>query len=209
MRSTVTIRKGEQWGTIGPAPDDIRVVHSDAEVRALVIAARAAGTELPPMALLGGDLMKTVGGTGDATRLQGDVPVLPIDVVRVESPGRDTTWCVAHLVARRSWWRDEIVAAMNAQHIGSWDVTPRGHPNDGRIDLVRVAASMSIRDRLQARRRLPQGTHVPHPDIEVRQVSSTTIELARATRIWIDGERWGSVTSITLTVEPDALLVVV
>ena len=209
MRSTVTIRKGEPWGTIGPAPAGVRTVHGDAEVRAVVIAARTAGTALPTLALLGGDLMKTVGGTGDATRLRGDVPLLPIDVVRVDTPGRDTTYCVAHLVARRSWWRGQIVAAMNAQHIGSWDVTPRGHPNDGRLDLVTVAASMSIRDRWRARRRLPQGTHVPHPDIVVRQVSSTTIGFNRATRLWIDGERWGTATSITLTVESDALLVVV
>ena len=56
------------------------------------------GEPPPRVALLGGDLMRAVGGTGDESRLDGEVPLLPVDVVRVEA-GAETTWFVAHVVA--------------------------------------------------------------------------------------------------------------
>ncbi len=52
---------------------------------------------------------------------------------------------------------------MNAQWIGSWDVAPRSHPNDGLLD--RCEGDLSLDDRWKARGRLPSGTHVPHPGI--------------------------------------------
>lgn len=204
----MTIRSGEPWGTLGPVPTDIRRVHSDAEIREIVVAARNASTDPPTLALLGGDLMRAVGGTGDESRLLGEVPLLPIDVVRIEAGDR-TSWFVAHAIARRSWWRGEVVGAINAQFVGNWDVAPRGHPNDGRVDLVRVASAMSVRDRWGARSRLVHGTHVPHPEIEIRQVATATVQLPRAARLWLDGRPWGSARTFTVTVEPDALLVCV
>lgn len=193
---------------VGPAPADLRHVRSDAEIRALVVAARTTGAVIPPLGLLGGDLMRAVGGVGDPARFDGEVPTLPVDVVRVEAePG--TSWFVAHAIARRSWWRGELVAAMNVQHLGRWDVAPRAHPNDGRVDVVRVAATMPVRDRVHARGRLPLGTHLPHPDIEVRPSRSAEVRLARPARLWLDGERWGTARELRLTVEPDSLLVCV
>jgi diacylglycerol kinase family enzyme len=128
--------------------------------------------------------------------------------VRVEAAG-ETAWFVAHLVARRGWWLGEIVAAMNAQFRQSADVAPRSHPNDGRVDVLRVASAMSVRHRLAARSRLAQGTHVPHPDIETRQVRSAVLSFRRPLHLWLDGTLWRKgVRDVTLTVEPDALQIV-
>ena len=141
------------------------MVASDAEARRVVEAARRAGDPVPPLGLLGGDLCRTLGGRGDRARLDGpDAAVLPVDLGSVLLDGRQH-WFVAHLVARRSWWRGRIVAAMNAEFLGDWDVAPRAHPDDGVLDLFDVAASMSLTDRLAARRRLPAGGHLPHPAI--------------------------------------------
>ena len=211
----MTIQRGQEWGSVGPAPAGLVTVGSDRELRRLVEAARRAGSELPPVGLLGGDLLRALGGTGRADRFAGDVARLPVDVVRVEAedpaaPGEvRTAWFVAHAIARRSWWRGEVVAAMNAQHLGAWDVAPRGHPNDGRVDLVAVDRRLPVRARLQARSRLPQGTHVPHPDISVRQSADVTIELRRPLDVALDGEPWGRATRLRFVVEPDALLVCV
>ncbi len=212
----MTIRRGQEWGSVGAAPADLVMASSDAEVRHVVEAARRAGScEPPPIGLLGGDLMRAVGGSGRAGRFDGDVAHLTVDVVRVEvedpeaGGGARTGWFVAHAIARRTWWRGEVVAAMNAQHLGSWDVAPRGHPNDGRVDVVRAAPSLHPRARLQARTRLPQGTHMPHPDITTRQVTDVTIELIRPLGLELDGERWGSANRLRFVVEPDALRVCV
>jgi hypothetical protein len=204
----MTIKKGEQWGDIGPVPADAVRVHSDAALGELVEGARRASTSLPPVALLGGDLMRAVGGTGDVRRFDGDVARLPVDVVRVSTDGQQR-WFVAHLLARRSWWRGELVAVMNAQHVGSWDVVPRSHPDDGRVEVVRVAPSMSIRDRWRARTKVVHAAHVPHPDIEVRSVTTTTLRFERPLQLWLDGRAWTTASSVELTVEPDALTVCV
>jgi hypothetical protein len=197
-------------------PDGAVIVRSDHELHRLVHEARSAGRPLPAVALLGGSLMRAVGGTGDERRLAGEVAILPVDLVRVEllasnswSNSWSTSWSAAHVVARRGWWRGPIVAAMNAEFVGSWDVTPRGHPNDGRVDLLEVSATMSVRDRLRARGRLTAGTHLPHPAISVRQTSTVERAFERPMRVWADGVPMGSAGSLRLTVEPDALVVCV
>jgi hypothetical protein len=204
----MTTRRGQPWGDVGAAPPDIVRVHSDAQLGDLITRCRIAGTPPPPVALLGGDLMRSVGGTGDEGRLHGQLARLTVDVVRATANGQ-SRWFAAHLVARRSWWRGEVVAAMNAQHLGRWDVAPRSHPNDGRVDVVHVAEAMTLRDRWRARSRAVHAAHVPHPAIEIRSTASTTVEFTRPLRLTLDGRRWTTARSVELTVEPDALAVCV
>src|SRR3546814_16245267 len=68
-----------------------------------------------------------------------------------------------YLIAKRSWWRGRVVAAMNAQYRGEWDVAPRGHPNDGRLDVL--DADLPLDHRPQVRGRPKQGPHLPPPPI--------------------------------------------
>jgi hypothetical protein len=205
----VTVRRGEGWGEPGRLAEDGVVVHSDAEARRVVERARRAGEPLPPLGLAGGDLCRTLGGRGDVGRLRsGDAARLPVDLGAVLVDGR-LRWFVAHLVARRSWWRGPLLAAMNAEFMGDWDVAPRAHPNDGLLDMVDVDAAMTLTDRIQARRRLPTGAHVPHPAIRQSRRPAFQIEFDRPTRVWLDGERVATATNLSVRVEPDALICVV
>ena len=199
----MTIRKGELWGEAGPLPRHGVVVRSDRAARNIVTAARRAGEPIPPLGLLGGDLCKTLGGTGDEDRLRSaDAMTLPVDLGSALVDGR-LHWFVAHLVARRSWWRGRVVVAMNAQYIGAWDVAPRSHPNDGRLDVL--DGDLPLGQRLLARRRLPLGTHVPHPGIHERRVEAIQLDFARPTPVELDGEPLGLVRTVSIRVEPDAL----
>lgn len=203
----MTIRKGELWGAPGPLPAHGITVRSDREAREIVTAARRANEPIPPLGLLGGDLCRTLGGSGDEARLRSDAAMqLPVDLGAVLVDGR-LHWFVAHLVARRSWWTGRVVAAMNAQYLGVWDVAPKGHPNDGRLDVL--DGDPPFGQRWQARRRLVTGTHVPHPAIEERRVTAVQLDLARPTPIELDGEAMGTATSLSIRVEPDALLCIV
>ena len=203
----MTIEKGQAWGRPAPLPADGVVVRSDAEARRLVEAARRAGAEPPVLGLLGGDLCRTLGGTGDEDRLRSpEAMTFPIDLGAVLIDGT-IHWFVAHLIARRGWWRGRVVAAMNAQWRGAWDLGPRSHPNDGLLDIS--DGDPPISDRWKARSRLATGTHVPHPDIAVRRVASLQLELDPPLDIWLDGERVGRGTSVVVRIEPDALTVVV
>ena len=203
----MTIRKGEAWGECGSLPPDGVIVRSDAEARAVVTAARRAGVAVPPLGLLGGDLCRTLGGTGDADRLHsGSATVVPVDLGAVLVDGR-LLWFLAHLVARRSRWRGRVVLAMNAQYLGAWDVVPRGHPNDGRLDVL--DADLSLGERLQVRSRLRAGTHLPHPRITERHVAALQLTFEVPTPVFLDGEAIGAARSLSVRVEPDALTCVV
>ena len=91
----MTIEKGQPWGSPGALPTDGVVVRSDSEARAIVERARRAGTPVPALGLLGGDLCRTVGGAGDETRLHsGEGTRLPVDIGAVLIDGR-LHWFVA------------------------------------------------------------------------------------------------------------------
>ena len=135
-----------------------------------------------------------------------DAITLPIDVAEAEVDGHVHVF-LAHVVARRSWWTGRVWAAMNAEWLGAWDVAPRAHPGDGLLDTLDV--SMSLRDRIEARRRLATGTHVPHPAVAQQRIGHAHVTFDTALGVWIDGVRVGDATSLTVRVTGEAVDVVV
>lgn len=203
----MTIERGQSWGHHGRLPGSGVVVRSDAEARAVVEAARRAGDPLPALGLLGGDLCRSVGGRGEQDRLQSaDAMTLPVDVGSVLVDGRQH-WFVAHLVVHRPRWAGRFFVAMNAQHLGTWDVAPRSHPNDGLLDILE--GKLSFGDRWQARARLPSGTHIPHPAVTEQRVKARQVSFDRPMPVWLDGESFDDASHLSIRVEPDALLCVV
>ncbi|MBK9178218.1 MAG: hypothetical protein IPM45_01360 [Acidimicrobiales bacterium] len=203
----MTIQRGRDWGEHGPLPPGGVVVASDADARLVVERARREGRPLPPLGLVGGDLCRTLGGRGDEQRLfSPEGTRLTVDVGAVLVDERPH-WFVAHLVARRSWLRGRIVAVMNAEWLGRWDVAPRAHPADGLLDLL--DGSPPLRDRLRARRRLRSATHVPHPEIREQRAARFEIALDPPLGVALDGLEIGPASRLTVWVEPDALTVVV
>jgi hypothetical protein len=199
----VTIEKGRSWGSAGPRPTDAVEVGSDAEAREVVEGARRSGRPIPPLWLRGGDLCRTLGGP---RREGGEPHAFPVDLGTVAADG-ERHWFVAHLVARRSWWVGPVVAAMNAEFVGRWDVAPRSHPNDGVLDVYR--ADLPVGERLRARRRLASGTHLPHPEITERRTAAEVLDLGRPTPLYLDSTRVGRFRRLEIAVEPDALTCVI
>lgn len=203
----MTIEKGTDWGSPGALPGAGIICRTDRDARHAVEAARRGNHPIPPLGLLGGDLCSTLGGTGDEERLRSDeARTFPVDLGAVLVDGR-LHWFVAHLVARRSWLRGRVVVAMNAQFLGSWDLAPRGHPNDGLLDIS--DGDPPLGQRLKARKRLPTGTHLPHPAIDHRRVAAYQTELRPELDVYLDGEKLGRARNLSIRIEPDALTVVV
>ena len=203
----MSLEKGRDWGHVGALPTDGVVVRTDAEARAVVTAARRANEEVPPLGLLGGDLCRTVGGHGEEAHLRSEAATrLTVDLGSVLVDGR-LHWFVAHLVVRRGWLRGPIFGAFNAQWLGPWDVAPRAHPGDGQLEVVEV--TLSTGDRLKARRRLPLGTHVPHPGIRIQRADAVQHDVPNGHSVWLDGDRLGPAKALSIRLEPDALRIVV
>jgi len=193
----MTIRKGEQWGRSVGRPERLTLADSDQALAEMI----AAGDDRP-VGVSGGDLYRSVGAPGE----RESVMRLPIDALRVNADGASYV-AVAHVLVRRSWWWGGIVAIMNVDHLGEWNVAPRAHPNDGRFDVLEVDPHMTLRERLQARRRLEQGTHLPHPRIATRSGTEATWEFRRPQRLWIDGVRTGYVRRFSVEIEPDGFAI--
>lgn len=199
----MTIRPGEPWGEVvdRPAPRASTVAADDAAAAAVI-----AGAATVDVVITGGDFVRTVGraSSGEAVRRY------PVDVLRVDADGRPWT-ALAHVVVRRrgplGWWWGPLRAVMNVGTMGPWDVAPRAHPNDGRLDVVEVDAAMSVRARRQARRRLRTGTHIPHPAISMKRPTSVSWRFDEPLGLWIDGVAQGRVRALDVRVDPDAAVV--
>lgn len=192
---------------MAPLPADGVVVHRDAEARSIVEVALFAGAPLPSLGVLGGDLGRTLGCTGDERRLRSaEAVTLPIDLGVVRMDGQDHCF-VAHLVARHRWWSGAFVVVMNAAWYGDWYLGPKAHPNDALLDITR--GSLPFRERIKARNRLPSGSHLPHPRLHTERLREWEYELDRDTPVYLDGEPVGSSRHLKLRVLPDALEVVI
>ena len=196
----MTISKGVAWGVPAPLPPGGAVAATDAEAASLM------GSH-EPVGLVGGDLCRTLGGHGSAERLtSSDAVTFPVDAISVSLDGAPALNAVAHVVARTVGWRRAFVA-MNAQWLGEWNVAPRGHPDDGKVETLEWSLSRRAARQVLARMRL--GSHLPHPRIATTSTSSSSVAFHRAQWVWVDGVRVGRARALTGVVAPDALRVVV
>ena len=199
----MTIRRGSDWGRPAAVPDNAIFVSSDAEANRAISGPRRARKPIPPLCLLGGDLARTLGvGDNEESLRAGEGTHLRIDLGVALLDGR-LFWFVSHLIARRSWWRGPIVVAANAAFVGEFNVAPKAHPGDGRLDLIEADPTFS--ERLKARSRLRSGTHLPHPRIKVRRCAAAQLKLERPTSTTLDGITHGKAETLSIRIEPDAL----
>jgi hypothetical protein len=219
---TRRLRHGEPWGRAATGPPDVEVTGDDAD-----LAARAAGH---PGALLRfhpsprSDLARALGlgpeGTAAtevaidalAVRSDGDGDdARAVNAVVLGTPPDRLRWSVwsARVSVRlddRPWFagRATTVVVANGQFLRGADLVPRGHPGDGSAE-VQVYA-LGRRERAGMRRRLPTGTHVPHPRIAVGRARRVEIEVAgRRLPVEVDGRRIGRSGRLDVTVAPASI----
>ena len=130
----------------------------------------------------------------------------PFDLGLVEVDDRPAVPFVATVAANRWLWRGAFAVVANCGWRGSWYIGPRAHPNDGLLDVTHGA--LDWRQRLLARRRLPSGTHVPHPGLTTLRRRSWQHELAVATPVSADGRSIGRGRSLRFAVVEDCFTLI-
>jgi hypothetical protein len=197
----VTISKGHAWGRTVPRPPGLRVAADDAELAEYL----ADGTGRPT-AVAAGDMWRTVGAAG----LEGRAVLnaLPLDLLEVRIDDRVLP-AVAHVVAhlpwrRGGWLRGPVIVLMNAEFVGKYDVAPRGHPNDGRIESLSIDEETPLRQRLAMRSRARNASHVPHPRIATRSTRHAEFPALDGLRVVVDGRDRGLAHALSVRVRPDA-----
>lgn len=193
----MTIEKGEPWGADHGDPVAGTAV-SDADLAAL-----AADRPGIVASVRSGDLHRTL-GFGPEVRAE---PVwLPIDLAYVAVDGGQEIPFVAHVVVRGPLWSGPGAVVMNAAWAGDRYFGPRAHPNDGLLDVT--FGALPTRQLWAARERVKSGTHLPHPALDVRRVAAWQHDFERRRQVWVDGQRCGSGSSISVRVVPDHFTVV-
>lgn len=203
------VAKGEPWGEVGRLPADAPVVETDHALSRAVEFARATGRPRPVFGLTGGDLWRTLGAPiGGATRLaQGTGTRVTVDVGWLTMDDGELEHAfVAHCVARTRFW-GHSVAIMNAEWFGAWDLAPKGHPGDGWLDVTE--AELRWGELHKVKRRLPTGTHLPHPDITTSRVREAEFDFPAPRRLYVDSSPFHKVRRLKVRIEPASLTVVV
>jgi YegS C-terminal NAD kinase beta sandwich-like domain len=221
----VTIAKGQAWGSVGgPAPVDHRA-RSDCELVQHVLSHREGATGgVAPLivGLTGGSLWESLGGQSVVGRLEAaDAMHLPVDLMRLDlgpelGPASEASGHRKTLDERRHWAVATIHATARLRrpvavigNIGAWKkyrALPRAHPGDGIADAL--WGDLGWQSLWQVSKRAVTGTHLPHPGITARRAATVTIELERPCMWFADGNEVGRAAVATITVEPDAVIVV-
>ena len=194
----MTIRRGHDWGEPSEIPGDVPWFTSDRAASRYV-----QGREHPRFGLDHGDMARTLGSAGHGSTIRFVIDLLQVSWSGSDGDGRAIG--LAHVVVRRrSGWTGPIMAVMNAQYMGEWDVAPRGHPNDGRVEVIEVDSAMSLSQRWLARRRLPIGAHIPHPNIKMGAGDRGEWRFDEELDLRVDGESMGRLRTLRVEVLPDA-----
>lgn len=221
----MNIKKGEPWERPATGPADLTVEGGDDVLAAAVRAHPHARVLFAPAA--GSDFARTVAlsdGTGSME--------LPCDALLVELDTREVLAVNMVVVGvppdRQRWWNraprvvvkvdDRVVhdggaigvIVANGQYLRGADVVPRGHPGDGRIEAQ--VYDVARRERAVMRRRLPLGTHVPHP--QIRSVAGRRVEVragagGRPLTVEVDGVPAAPAYAVVVAVAPAAFTLLV
>jgi YegS C-terminal NAD kinase beta sandwich-like domain len=227
---TRPLRPGEPWGHAASGPPDVEVAGDDADLVAAAASHPGALVRFRPSPR--SDLARALGlgsdgaGTTEvaidalAIDLDDDVvgavnPVDAVNVVVLGPPPDRLRWTAraSHVTVRvdgRAWFsgRATTVVVANGQFLRGADIVPRGHPGDGSAE-VQVYA-LARRARRGMRRRLPTGTHVPHPDVRSGRARRVEVEVAGPRLpVEVDGRRQGRAGRLVVTLVPAAIRLLV
>ncbi len=218
------VRKGEPWERPASGPAAWQVEGDDAALDAAVREQPGARVGFHPDPT--SDLARAlgIGATGEGTVELG------IDALAVVADDRElfavNMFVVGTAPDRAGWFtgapdlRVEVdgravhdgpatsVVVAPGHALRGHDVGPRGHPGDGRAEVQVYAVPRA--QRAGVRSRLPQGVHLPHPDITQTSGRRVTVVAdKRPVGLEVDGVPGPPATRITVEIVPEAFLIVV
>ncbi len=218
------IEKGEPWERPATGPAEWHVEGDDAALAAAVRDHPGARVGFRPDPT--SDLARALGihPTGDANLelaldalsiTADDRELFAVNMVVVGTPPDRTSWFTRATELRVTVDGRPVhdgpatgVVVANGQYLRGNDLVPRGHPGDGRAEVQVHAVARG--QRAGVRSRLPQGVHLPHPDIT--QSAGKRVEVVAGGRpgpLEVDGVPAPAAIRVTVDVVPEAYLIVV
>jgi hypothetical protein len=145
--------------------------------------------------------------TVDVLRIAPDLTAVNMVVLGVAPDRRSLRArrrCRVEIDGRLMWDdRATTVVVANGEYLRGFDVVPRGHPGDGRLE-VHVHA-LGVRQRRRMRARLRTGAHLPHPGIRIAQGTLVHVRWDRPVDLEVDGTKRGRRQDVVVRLDPQAL----
>ena len=196
----MSLRPGDEWGSESTRSADLDVSGGDADLAGAVAGA-------PDGVLIrfrpdgGSDLARALGLRGDGSPLGREVPMDALAVTGAGLAVNAVVWGVP--VHRLQPWHRRrpvdltldggvpatvaatTVVVLVGEHVGGFDVSPRGHPGDGVGELQVYALDPGQRRGMVAR--LGSGAHLPHPQITTRRMRRVSLRSKVPLPLEVDG----------------------
>ena len=210
----MTISKHGSYGTPVSRPPTLNVLQSDLEIAQHYVSGHTA----TPCTVTNGSIALSLGISSELNFRDSesnqqmtlvDIDLLQIDFrTRPPSTANSSTSSrivVAGTIAiQHRTLLSTCLILSNSGLLGSRDVLPRAHPNDGFVDVLEVDPKISIRQRAIAWSRSATGSHLPHPNFRV----SRSIDFqwsGSPARMIADGVTYKGVVWLRCTVLADAM----
>ena len=192
------ITRGEPWGTPTTRSADDVVITGDI--------ALAQSSPHHRLIVSGGDIAHSLGDPL-VPQIGAECIEVPIDALQVVvslSNGGIEESIASSSVIIGSWFQGRLICVTNGGSVGTRNVSPRAHPNDGFLDVMELDSAMGIQQRLLARRRSSLGNHSPHPHISNSRGRNIGVSRSsRRERLCVDGRRIEPWTKVQIEVLPD------
>lgn len=216
----MSVRPGQPWERPAAGRPEHEVHGGDRELAAAVAA--HPGARFRFLADPSSDVARAIGARAGAHAVGAELAMdalawngrLAVNMVVVGvPPDRLTRWtraptCSVAVDGHRVFaGRATSVVVATGQFLRGANVVPRGHPGDGRIEILVLHVPPGQRAGL--RRRITTGDHLPHPSITQRSGRAVTIEAATPVRIEADGASEGAVARVVVEVVAGAYRLVV
>jgi YegS C-terminal NAD kinase beta sandwich-like domain len=217
---TGPLRHGQPWGHPPTGPPDVEIAGDDADLAdvtlrhpdALVRFRPAPTSDLGRALGLSPDAAGTTEVTLDA--LAFDTNGRAVNAVIVGRPPDRVRWTtrpasVSVTIDGRRWFAGlaTTVVVASGQFVRGADLVPRGHPGDGWAEVQVYALTRNERGAM--RRRLPSGTHLPHPRIKTGRARRVEISVDRALPLEVDGRDRARTRQLSVALVPEAIRLLV
>ena len=161
----------------------------------------------PVIKLESGNIFRTLGGRENTNEhSSAENTMCEIDLGIVCFQGQEVLFA-SHCSIRRSYFSTKGVLVMNSQFYKNRNLSVRGHPSDGKLEMI--TSRLSIRQYLLATKKSESGSHLPHPDIDTKSAATHTISNERELRIYCDGRLAGCGKDVTIGVDRRSIKVVI
>ena len=195
----MVISKGEDWGEDydGEVVDSF---DSEFELAQIVKKSYESGNRLVA-SLTQGDLLNSFGGGSNRKR------IYEMDFCIAELDDKIEYAFISFFSAGKPFRSADVNFAINGTSVGSWQLGPRSHPNDGLLDITR--GTMTLTQLFLARKKAKNGAHLPHPNLKYKRLEKDEWCFKKPKPIFCDQKYLGKAKKVKLWVIGDGFSLIV